>query len=289
MPTLLDGRQGGGFISKDISLKPLRNPSVRGSRHNSSVSMLRASLLDPMVAAFHDSMPERYRAAFDAHAIGEHAAIVERRAGAPAHAEIWRRLPKRGAIVCVVADDRPGLLSFISAALVVQAMDVAAAQAYTRAPGPGRAAEAVDFLWLHRDADHALPVLDADVARIAEVLRSLTAGEVTLEALIRGVRQARPAPPGASTRVTFDESPDAGLSVLKVETFDRPGLLLAITQALFRARVQIIASDATTKSGRVIDSFTIVELDGAPIRQHRRGAVQIAVLSAVETLARGEG
>lgn len=251
--------------------------------------MLSASLLDPMAATFHDSMPERYREAFAPHAIIEHAAIAQRRAGAPAHAEIWRSLPTGVAIVCIVADDRPGLLSFISASLVVHAMDVVAAQAYTRAPAEGRVAEAVDFLWLRRDADHALPVLDADVARIAEVMRALVTGEVTLEAVIRGARPLRPAPPGASTRVTFDERPDAGLGVLTVETFDRPGLLLAITQALFHARVQIIASDATTKRGRVVDSFTIVELDGAPIRQHRRGAVQMAVLSAIETLARGEG
>jgi [protein-PII] uridylyltransferase len=248
-----------------------------------------ASLLDPMATAFRHSMPERYRQAFDADAISEHAAIVGRRAGAPVHGEIWRRLPKGGAIVCVVADDRPGLLSFISAALVVQAMDVGAAQAYTRAPAEGRASEAVDFLWLRRDADHAIPVLDADVARIVEVVRALIAGEITLEAVVRGVRPMRPAPPGASVRVTFDESSDAGLAVLAVETFDRPGLLLAVTQALFRARVQIIASDATTKHGRVVDRFTIVELDGTPIRQHRRGAVQLAVLSAIETLVRGEG
>lgn len=251
--------------------------------------MLSAHLLEPMTATFHDSMPERYRKAFDATAIVEHAAIVQRRAAAPAHAEIWRRLPNGGAIVCVVADDRPGLLSFISASLVAQAMDVMAAQVYTRASAEGPVAEAVDFLWLKRDGDNALPILDADLARIAETLRSLITGEVALETVIRGARPMRPAPPGASTRVTFDERPDAGLGVLTVETFDRPGLLLAITQALFRARVQIIASDAATKRGRVVDSFTIVELDGAPIRHDRRGVVQMAVLSAIEAVARGEG
>ncbi len=241
-----------------------------------------------MAAAFYDSMPARYREAFDSDSIREHAAIAARRGASSAHAEIWRRLPKGGGVVCVVADDRPGLLSLISAALAVQAMDVVAAKAYTRSPADGRTAEAIDFLWLRRDADHPMPLLAADVARVAEVLRSLVTGETTIDAVLREARPLRPAPPGASTRVAFDESPDAGLAVLRVETFDRPGLLLAITQALFGAHVQIIASDATTEQGRVVDSFTIVELDGAPIRQNRRGAVQMAVLSAVEMLARGE-
>jgi [protein-PII] uridylyltransferase len=87
--------------------------------------------------------------------------------------------------------------------------------------------------------------------------------------------------------VTFDETAEAGLEVLTVETFDRPGLLLTITQALFRAGVQIVATDATTRNGRVVDRFTIAELDGSPVRPPRRGIVQMEVLSAVESLARG--
>ena len=93
-------------------------------------------------------------------------------------------------------------------------------------------------------------------------------------------------PPGASTNVTFDEDDDEGLVVLTVETFDRPGLLLAITLALFRANVQIIASDAVTRAGRVVDRFSIVELDGSPIRRNRRGVVQIEVLEAIHALSR---
>jgi [protein-PII] uridylyltransferase len=232
-------------------------------------------------------MPERYLASFDAAAVRQHAAIVARRSDVSVHVEIWRRLPNHGAAVCVVADDRPGLLSFISAALVIHGMDVLAAQAYTRVLPDGAEAEAVDFLWLRRDADLPLPVLQADIVGISDVLRALITGELTIEAAVRRARPPRVVPPGASTRVTFDEGPDAGLVVLTVETFDRPGLLLAITQALFLARIQIVSSDATTKAGRVIDRFTIVELDGAPIRKHRRGAVQMAVLAAVDALARG--
>jgi [protein-PII] uridylyltransferase len=239
------------------------------------------------MSSFQASMPDRYREAFDAQAIREHAAIVARRAGAPVHVEIWQRLPKGGAIVCVVADDRPGLLALISASLVAHQMDVVAAHAYTRIdPETGRG-EAVDFLWLQRDAALPLPVLQGDVTRIGDVLRALILGETTIERVVRTVRALRPAPPGASTRITFDGASEGGLVVLTVETFDRPGLLLTITQALHRAGVQIVATDATTRSGRVVDRFTIAEIDGAPIRAQRRGMVQMEVLSAVDALARG--
>ncbi|HEV3191147.1 MAG TPA: hypothetical protein VGY54_11650, partial [Polyangiaceae bacterium] len=54
---------------------------------------------------------------------------------------------------------------------------------------------------------------------------------------------------------------------------------------LFRAQVQIVASDVTTENGQVVDRFTIAELDGSPVVRHRRGAVQTAVLSAIDALA----
>jgi hypothetical protein len=37
----------------------------------------------------------------------------------------------------------------------------------------------------------------------------------------------------------------------------------------------------------VVDSFTITELDGAPIGRQRRGTVQMEVLAAIDRLARG--
>jgi [protein-PII] uridylyltransferase len=233
-------------------------------------------------------MPDRYLSAFDDVAISEHAAIVARRQSAPAHVEIWRQQPKGVGVLCVVADDRPGLLSFISAALAIQQMDVLSAQAYTRRLPDGRG-EAFDLLWLRRDAaaGHPLPVLDADVEGIAGVLRDVITGALSIEAAATRARRSRTVPRGASTHVRFDEDTDEGLVVLTVETFDRPGLLLAITLALFRARVQIVSSDALTLGGRVVDRFSIVEVDGSPIRRNRRGIVQIAVLEAMDALTRG--
>jgi [protein-PII] uridylyltransferase len=248
--------------------------------------MMRAMFpLDP-TSAFRASMPDRYRRAFDDAAIREHAAIVARRnPERPLHLEQWRQAPKGVGVLCVVADDRPGLLSFICASLVLHKMDVLSAQAYTRVRPEG-GGEAVDFLWIRRDAADAMPVLEADVERISGVLGQLISGDLSIQSAAERARSSRPVPPGASTTVTFDEDDDEGLVVLTVETFDRPGLLLAITLALFRANVQIIASDAVTRDGRVFDRFSIVEVDGSPIRRARRGVVQIEVLEAIHALAR---
>jgi [protein-PII] uridylyltransferase len=248
--------------------------------------MMTAAVRPDFVASFYGSMPSRYRELFDGNTARDHADIAGRRAGAPAHVEIWKRLPKGGAILCVVAEDRPGLLSFISASLVVHTMDVVAAQVYTRAAPDGP--EAVDLFWVRRDSPVISPVLESDASGIARVLCALVTRELTIDAITRETGTRPAPPPGASTHVTFDESADTGLAVLTVETFDRPGLLLAITQALSRARVQIIASEAMSRDGRVVDRFTIVELDGAPLRPQRRGILRVEVLTAIDAVARGE-
>jgi len=252
--------------------------------------MMRASLPLQAESAFFASMPDRYRETYDATDAREHAAIVSRRGGAPVHLEIWRRIPQGGAILCVVGDDRPGLLCFISAALLVHQMDVIAAKVFTRnaaAAGEDRGAEAVDFFSIRRDAALAMPVLRADISRIGDVLGALVRGELTVESVVRQSRTLRPALPGASTHATFDDGVGDGLAELTVRTFDRPGLLLSITQALFRAQVQIMASEATTRDAQVVDRFTLAELDGSPISRQKRGVVQMEVLGAIDALARG--
>ncbi len=241
------------------------------------------------VRAFVASMPRRYKELFDDRARREHASIVQRRGSAPAHVEVWRELPHGGAIICVVADDRPGLLSRISAALVVHELDVVAAQAYTRARD-GADDEAVDFFWLRRFAGAAAPAMvsNADAARVSEVLGGLVEGKLTVDTVARDARAIRARPTSAATHVRFDEGEDRGLAVLSVETSDRPGLLLAISQALFRRRVQIVWSEVKSDDGKVLDRFHLAEFDGAPVREETRRRIQSDVLEAIAHLSRKE-
>lgn len=241
-------------------------------------------LSDPAVASFQNSMPERYRANFDGEAIQEHAAIVARRGGFRAYLEIWQRLPNGGVVLCVVADDRPGLLSLISASLVVHDVAIVAVKAYTRTDPETGLAEAVDFLWVQREKAAALGFTQADVVRIGDVLTAFISGEATVQSVLRKDRLPPRLLPDSPTRVTFEGTADKSPDILTVETVDRSGLLLAITQALFRTGVQVIASDATTRDGRVADRFTIAERDGTCLGLSRRRAVQKEVLSAIESL-----
>jgi [protein-PII] uridylyltransferase len=165
-------------------------------------------------------------------------------------------------------------------------LDVVGAQVFTRKTVHGP--EAFDLFWLRRTRGG--PIGPDDARGVTEVLGSLVTGELTVEALAGRPRAAaKPRPPSAlATRVAFADLAGGGHTLLTVETYDRPGLLFAITRALAKARVQIVASEATTKEGAVVDTFTLAELDGSPIRADRMGLLRIEVLRAIDAVVRDE-
>jgi [protein-PII] uridylyltransferase len=236
---------------------------------------------DDWVREFGESLPRAYRDAHGHAAIREHAGVALRRGDAPAAAELLTQTHGAPGVVCVVADDRPGLLATISAAFVLSDLDVIDAEAHTRRTSGGRR-EAVDLFWVRysEPAKRGSPVGSGDVEVVQRTLLDLLEGRVEREAASR--RAAKPPTKATETTVRFVESADGDLATLEVETDDRSGLLLALAQALFEQRVQIVESAVRTSGSRVLDRFSILELDGRPIRPDRRLDIQVAVLSAIQ-------
>ncbi|MBX3224851.1 MAG: hypothetical protein KF795_30325 [Labilithrix sp.] len=232
------------------------------------------------IAAYVASMPPEYRGAFDAEATRAHAAIVERRGTHATHVEIWRELEGRVVAICVVADDAPGLLSRISAALVGARIDVVSAHAYCRRREDG-GVEAVDLLWIRRlpgPTGAVLPIRARDVVTLADAIARAATGAAD----VAPISAPAPIAPGSSARVRFETEQEDGSTILTVEAVDRPGLLLAVTQALFRADVQVLGLRATTERGSAVDRFKLADADGTPLRRERLFALQIAILGAIE-------
>lgn len=236
------------------------------------------------VKTFAESLPAAYRAGFDWAAIAEHTKLAAgRRPGHPAIGSFYAsRLP--GQALCIIADDRPGLLALISSALIDERLDVIAAEAYTRLL-PDQTREAVDLFWVQR-----LSPGDASAPLTGELILHL---ERTLDELLKGSEPPRstrlptqrpPAVPGAvvETTVRFIEDRNGTLSTLEVEAGDRAGLLLVLSKALYEQQVQIVSSSIRSMNGRVKDRFEVTELDDTPIRPDRRLLVQVAVLSAIQ-------
>ncbi len=239
----------------------------------------------PPSAEFRASMPDSYRRNFDVRASEAHEVVSAERGERLARVGTFPS-PRPGTALCVTAEDRPGLLATISAALVLCRLDVIEAEAYTRRR-PGIPDEAVDVFWVRHDPPERRgePVAPEDVLTLESTLVGLLEGKLDRNRLSDpGAR--RPSTPGAvETVVRFIEDREGAFATLEVETGDRSGLLLSLAQALFNQRVQIIGSQVKTNGTRVFDRFSIVELDGSPITANRRLEIQVAVLTAVDPVS----
>jgi [protein-PII] uridylyltransferase len=259
------------------------------AERGSSVSLLHGhEPTDDQVRAFVRSMPPHYRG-YDSETVQAHAAIAESRGTLRVRLAAWRRLTGGGVAICVVAPDRPGLLSLIAAAMTSHDLDVMAAQIYTRSL-PSEESEALDLFWLRRRplARRPRDITNDELEQVESLLADLVGGDELAERLIeRTVVDVSYSAPGL-TWVRFDDDRD-GASVLVVQTYDRPGLLLTVSRALFCVDVQVVRSEVNTTQGRVLDRFHIIDFNGRTIAEEKRSDIERAVLEALENLGRGFG
>jgi len=88
-----------------------------------------------------------------------------------------------------------------------------------------------------------------------------------------------------NTRVRFVEQSGV-LSVVELRTQDQPQLLAALSEILFRERVQVVRFESKVRGRRMLGRLTIVEHDGAPIDAKRRLQVQAAICGGLDGLTR---
>ena len=220
------------------------------------------------------SMPPAYGRAFASAEVAEHARIVARRGHALAHAEFCK--VAGGSVVCVVADDRPGLLALLTDALLVHNVGIRSAQVYCRTRADG-ATEAVDFLDLHQP--EVGPGFDvSELESFLHTLTELIAEDIRVTSRPSGV-PVRSAP---SARAYFElEALRRNQYVLLVEAPDTQGLLHGITSALYAQGVRILACQIGTEAGTARDRFEIANINGDRLSGVDLCDIQLAVLDSL--------
>jgi UTP:GlnB (protein PII) uridylyltransferase len=255
--------------------------SVRGRLPNGGPEVFNDEAPLPFVEAFSCSMPESYRREYSQAESAEHAAVVWRRGDA----EVWMEVLGSGepgtSWVCVVTDDRPGLLALLSAAISAHSLDILNARIYcrTRNHGPD---EAVDFFSVRRlrSSPAGVGVEESDLRAIRDTVISLLHGDADIASLKKRASPTARPKAGSGARVYFDaRAPDVDLVTVEVD--DKPGLLATITSVLYGERLTILRSEVRTRAGRARDEFHVLELDGSRLKAARKRAVVDRVVAAI--------
>lgn len=225
------------------------------------------------------SMPDRYLVASSAEAIVAHASVV-RRFEPPVSLELVPSSHPEAAELCVVAEDRPGLLAMIAAALAASRLDVLAAQIYTRRL-PDGSVQAVDLFWVQGRVDGAQAALRS-IPKLTRDLHVLAAGEKAPSSIVPPAKVTRRTGPKVRTRVAVDNRASKEHTVVEVTTLDRHGVLFAIANALYELGLSIAVAKINTEGTRVADVFYVTEANGGKVELGARAAaIDAAVLRAL--------
>jgi len=222
-----------------------------------------------------DSMPERYLLSNPPEAIAAHAELVRRHGTEGASVALVPSRHPEAAEICVVARDRPGLLAAITAALSAHRLHVDAAQIHSRLRGPLEpdpgTVQAVDLFWV-RDPSGGVSEVPAALDRVRRSLERALAGQIQPAQLVAGQSRRARGEPEVPTRITIDNRASPGHTVIEVIARDRPGLLFALADTIYRQGLSIAVAKITTEGTRATDVFYVSEQSGTKVALKERAA-----------------
>ncbi len=235
---------------------------------------------------FLQAVPERYLYANEPEYIVKHSRFVRQAQMQRFTASVMGQ-DEPYAEVGFVADDRPGLLAMITAALAANRLRVASAQIYSWTDSYGRA-RVLDLFWVRSGSDTAA-VADA-LPKVERDFERLLSQEVTPEQLVDSRRPStawdqRPAP-DVSTAVSIDNRSGSSHSILEVTTRDRAGLLFRLANVIQGEGLSIALAKINTEGNQVADVFYVTDKDGAKLSDVERvEALKTRIVETIENLA----
>ena len=185
-------------------------------------------------------------------------------------------LPQGVAILCVVADDRPGLVALVSAAFLAHALDVRSAQIYCRRAA-GRV-EAVDFFWL-RNVSSGTPIDTGRLEACARTIRELLGAEADGPDV---PEQATVGDQGARVSYAPDPSASDRFEVV-LEARDFPGLLHTVARLLHQHGLEVVRCEIRTEGGIARDRFWVTSFDGG-VPASQLSAFRSALLGVITAI-----
>jgi [protein-PII] uridylyltransferase len=190
------------------------------------------------------------------------------------------RPPEPG--LCVVTEDRPGLLAAITAAIAASGFEVHAAQIHSRNV-PDGGVQAVDLFFIRNHASGGEGIEDA-LPRLENDLRKAILGEIAPRELAKrrsSSRWSERPTPSIRTEVVIDNRASSRYTVVEVLTKDRPGVLFALSEALYRLGLSIAIAKINTEGTKVVDVFYVTTEGGAKLDAELAERARQGLLTAI--------
>ena len=186
----------------------------------------------------------------------------------------------------ICAKDRPGLISKIAGLFTLHNIDILDVQAFT-----WRNNIALDIFEVKPPPDQ---ILEAEKWKRAEKkLADVLADKLNLTAALKkkvpvfgqfGQRVSR-----KPHRVRVDNTSSSFFTIIEVFTYDFPGLLFSITDALFLCGLNIWVAKIATKADQVVDVFYVWDLNGQKIDEPDQVAkIKAAILGRLPQMTNCE-
>jgi len=208
------------------------------------------------------------------------------------HADLYRQLGEKEFVwdvkrangsdtrtVILCAKDRPGLFSRIAGVFTLNGIDILDAQIFT-----WRNKVALDIFEVKPPPDQ---IFEAERWRRAEGnLQDALNGTLDItKALKQRKKLYRPKKPRismVSDRVVIDNKTSSFFTIVEVFTYDFPGLLFCVTDALFRCGLDIWVSKIATRIDQVVDVFYVRDLEGQKVTDDDKVAsIESAILEVL--------
>ncbi|MDM8525932.1 [protein-PII] uridylyltransferase [Desulfococcaceae bacterium HSG8] len=172
--------------------------------------------------------------------------------------------------VTICAKDSPGLFSKISGVFTLNNINILNARVCT-----WRNNIALDTFEVKPPPD---PIFeDEKWERTARDLQSALSGESDLEAAL-GKKMAdygfsRPRTSERPHRIVVDNQSSSFFTIIEVFTYDFPGLLFGVTDALFKCKLDVWFAQIATNVDQVVDIFYIRDFDGQKVDSPEQVAI----------------
>ena len=191
---------------------------------------------------------------------------------------VWQIEKSPGAgtrTVTICGKDRPGLLSRIAGVLTLNNIDILDVQIFT-----WRNNIALDVFEVNPPPDRIFE--DERWERACRNLEDALADRLDLgKELIRKENDATPIQPYTAerpTQIVVDNDTSSFFTIVEVVTFDFPGLLFRVTDALFKCGLDIWGAKIATKVDQVVDVFYVRDFDGQKVdTPHQVAAVKATI------------